>query len=234
MAQLVDRLTERLAQAGVEFRSTAVTRLERDGRTWRADPPGAGFDAVIVATPAAAAARILGPDGPPGLSAIEAASVVLVTLGYGAVELPVGINGVLVPARSGWLMTACSFGSAKWPHWAGPGRTVLRVSAGRDGDDRALMLTDDELVDRLSEEVMSALGTSARPDSWRVSRYPDSFPQYRVGHAELVSGVAEGLRRSHPGVRVCGASYHGAGIPACVASGRAAARSLLQSVSPER
>jgi protoporphyrinogen/coproporphyrinogen III oxidase len=231
MSQLVDRLTERLARAGAEFRSMSVTRLEQDGRTWRVGPTGEAFDAVVVATPAADAARILGPGGPPGLSAIEAASVALVTLGYRALELPAGINGVLVPARSGWLTTACSFGSAKWPHWAEPGRTVLRVSAGRDGDKRAVELTDDELLDRLSNEVATALATSARPDSWRVSRYPDSFPQYRVGHADLVSSIAEGLRKSYPGVAVCGASYHGAGIPACIASGRAAARSVFQLVS---
>ncbi len=234
MAHLVDRLTERLAQAGVEFRATAVTRLEQDGRTWRAVPTGETFDAVIIATPAAETARILGPGAPPGLSAIEAASVVLVTLGYPALELPAGVNGVLVPAPAGWLMTACSFGSAKWPHWAEPGRSVLRVSAGRDGDQRAMELADDELLDRLSEEVTTALGTSARPDSWRVSRYPDSFPQYRVGHADLVSSIAQGLRDSYPGVMVCGASYHGAGIPACIASGRAAARSVLQLVSRQK
>jgi oxygen-dependent protoporphyrinogen oxidase len=233
MAHLVNRLTERLAEAGVEFRSAAVNRLEPDGRSWRAVPTGESFDAVIIATPAAEAARIVGSDAPPGLSAIETASVVLVTLGYPALELPAGINGVLVPASSGWLMTACSFGSAKWPHWAEPGRTVLRVSAGRDGDHRAMELADEDLLDRLSEEVTTALGTSARPDSWRVSRYPDSFPQYRVGHADLVSSIAAGLRDSFPGVGVCGASYHGAGIPACIASGRAVARSVLELVTQQ-
>ncbi len=155
----------------------------------------------------------------------------LVTLGYGPVALPAGANGALVPPESGWLMTACSFGSVKWPHWAGPGRTVLRVSTGRDGDNRALDLGDDQLVDRLSQEVGAALKMSEVPDHWRVSRYPNSFPQYRVGHAQLVRGITEGLGRTHPGVALCGAGYHGAGIPACIASGRGAARLLMRTVS---
>jgi protoporphyrinogen/coproporphyrinogen III oxidase len=46
-----------------------------------------------------------------------------------------------------------------------------------------------------------------------------------------VSSIDRGLRNSYPGVVVCGASYHGAGIPACIASGRAAARAVLQLVS---
>jgi protoporphyrinogen/coproporphyrinogen III oxidase len=232
MGALVDRLTERLAQAGTEFTPLAVSGLERDGRTWRAAPTDEPFDAVVIATGAAEAARILGSGAPSGLAGIEFASVVLVTLGYGSLALPAGANGALVPPQSGWLMTACSFGSAKWPQWAPPGRTVLRVSAGRDGDDRALHLADDQLVDRLAHEVGAALQTSDVPDHWRVNRYPGSFPQYRVGHADLVRGIAEDLSRTHPGVAVCGASYHGAGIPACIASGRGAARSVVKSVSP--
>ena len=231
LGALVDRLVERLAQAGVDFVGAAVSGLERDGRSWRTGPSGDPFDAVVVATGAAEAARILGSGAPPGLSEISAASVVLVTLGYGPLALPAGVNGALVPSQSGFLMTACSFGSAKWPHWSEPGRTVLRVSAGRDGDSRAMDLSDDQLVDRLSQEVGRALDIAEIPDQWRVSRYPNSFPQYRVGHARLVAGIAEGLGTTHPGVVVCGAAYHGAGIPACIASGRGAARSVFRAVS---
>jgi protoporphyrinogen/coproporphyrinogen III oxidase len=231
LGALVDRLVEQLARAGVDFVAAPVGGLDRDGRTWRTGPSGEPFDAVVIATGATEAAHILGSGAPSGLSNMAAASVVLVTLGYGPVEVPAGANGALVPPQSGWLMTACSFGSAKWPHWAGPGRTVLRVSAGRGGDNRAMDLSDDQLVDRLSEEVGTALNVAEVPDQWRVSRYPNSFPQYRVGHARLVGDVTEGLRKTHPGVVLCGAAYHGAGIPACIASGRGAARSVFRAVS---
>jgi oxygen-dependent protoporphyrinogen oxidase len=231
LSALVNRLADKLGEAGVGFVTSAVKGLERDHRTWRATPSGEPFDAVVIATSATEAARILGSGAPSGLSSIGAASVVLVTLGYGPVALPPGANGALFPPQSGWLMTACSFGSAKWPHWAEPGRTVLRVSAGRDGDNRALELSDAELVDRLSQEVGAALNISEVPGHWRVSRYPNSFPQYRIDHARLVSGIADDLRRTHPAVILCGAGYHGAGIPACIASGRGAARSVMRAVS---
>jgi protoporphyrinogen/coproporphyrinogen III oxidase len=231
LAALVDRLSERLAHAGVEFVTAAVSRLDRDGRTWRTAPSGDPYDAVIVATSASESARILGSGAPPGLSDIGAASVVLVTLGYGPVALPEGANGMLVPQQSGWLMTACSFGSTKWSHWAEPGRTVLRVSAGRDGDMRAMELGDDQLVERLSQEVGAALHLSDVPQHWRVSRYPNSFPQYRVGHGGLIRAITDELGKSHPGVVLCGSSYHGAGIPACIASGRSAARSVMRAVT---
>ena len=125
-------------------------------------------------------------------------------------------------------MTACSFASAKWPHWAGPGRTLLRVSVGRDGDERLAALDDAGLVERLHGELRAALGLAAGTvaDTWRVNRWPGSFPQYRVGHAELVKRIYDEARRNLPGVTFCGSSYRGAGIPACIASGRAAARAV--------
>jgi oxygen-dependent protoporphyrinogen oxidase len=223
MAALVGKLVSGLEAAGASILPVGVDSIAREGQRWRVEPAGGLFDSVVLATDSATAARILGPDGPEGLSRIGRASVVLVTLGYTALETPPGVNGILVPASAGLLMTACSFGSAKWPHWANPGHAVLRVSTGRDRDRRPMSLDDDELVDRLAGEVAAALASSLTPSAWRVSRWPDSFPQYRVGHGTLVSSITEGLRRHFPGVAICGASYHGAGIPACIASGRQAA-----------
>jgi oxygen-dependent protoporphyrinogen oxidase len=60
-----------------------------------------------------------------------------------------------------------------------------------------------------------------------VSRWADAFPQYRVGHLRTVAGIEATLRAAVPGVRLAGASYRGAGVPACIASGRRAAASLL-------
>jgi protoporphyrinogen/coproporphyrinogen III oxidase len=231
MAGLVRGLVDGLVTAGTSICGLGIESINRDGRRWRLEPPGNAFDSVVLATESSVAARILGPGGPEDLSRIGRASVVLVTLGYSGLEGPSGVNGFLVPASAGLLMTACSFGSAKWPHWASPGRTVFRVSAGRDRDRRAMALGDDKLVDRLSGEVAAALATPQMPSEWRVSRWPDSFPQYRVGHGALVSRIADGLRRDFPGVTVCGASYHGAGIPACIASGRRAAGLALEAAT---
>ena len=58
-------------------------------------------------------------------------------------------------------------------------------------------------------------------------RFDDAFPQYRVHHLLRTAGVESALARLG-GVAVAGAAYRGVGIPACIASGRAAAtRSTL-------
>ena len=141
--------------------------------------------------------------------------------------MPAGINGILVPPDDGRLMTACSFGSNKWPHWADPDRSVLRISAGRHGDERAFGLDDESLVARLVSEVNAALGTNATPVAARVSRWPASFPHYRVGHLERVERGRLELAGRAPNVVLAGASFRGAGIPACIRSGRQAGRQLL-------
>jgi oxygen-dependent protoporphyrinogen oxidase len=233
LGALAQCLVTRLSQTGMGIVAASVASLTPDGGRWRVEPSGEAYDGVVLAVPASDAARVLGPDAPPGLGEIRAASVALATFGYPSLDVPPGINGFLVPASSGRLMTACSFGTNKWPHWAASGRAVLRVSAGRAGDTRPFDMDDDALADRLTSEVATALRIGDRPDAWRVSRWPDSFPQYDVGHGARVGGIFDHLRRTHPGVELCGASYSGVGIPACVASGRAAARAVLTRTAHE-
>jgi oxygen-dependent protoporphyrinogen oxidase len=224
--RLVARLVDQLGERGVTFRRTSVDAVAvREGHRVSVHPEEPPYDGVVLAVAASAAAAVLGDLAPPGLDAISTASVALVLASYDAAEVtpPPGISGLLVPRATGRLMTACSFASAKWPHWAAPGATLLRLSAGRAGDRRAETMSDDELTERLTAEVGEALGVRAGPRSVRVTRWPNSFPQYRVGHLDLVAGIEAGLARLDAPVAVAGASYHGAGIPACVGSGRRAA-----------
>lgn len=195
------------------------------------------FDAAVVATPASQAARLLGGPAGEGLAGVESASVAVVTMAFdGGVVPPPGVNGFLVPRGQGRLMTACSFGSRKWPHWAAPGIEVVRLSAGRAGDDPATghqALDDDVLTGRLAEELAAALGADLpSPVAVRVSRWPDSFPQYPPGHLRRIEAVEDALAKSAPAVVLAGSAYRGAGIPACIASGRRAARLALGRAGP--
>jgi oxygen-dependent protoporphyrinogen oxidase len=233
MGVLADRLVARLRELEVSFVPEAVTGLRPlGGRQVAVDPDPEPFDSVIVAVPAAVAARLLEPaaaDAARGLSAIRTASVVLATLALPLqdVDVPPGISGFLVPRSEGRLMTACSFGSRKWPHWSSPDTMVVRVSAGRAGDDRPQQLDDQALVTRLSEELASALDTPVSPSAWRVSRWPGSFPQFEVAHLDRVAAIESALGHHLPQVALAGASYRGSGIASCIASGRRAASSVL-------
>jgi len=211
------------------------------------------FDAVILALPAGPAAELLVPhdtDASGMLRATDYASVAVVTLSYADDDVPDDLygTGLLVPRetvlprgatavadadaraprrrRETCLVTACTYLSCKWPHLARPGERLLRASVGRYGDERFAELCDDDLVDRVTLELGALLGTTGAPHAALVTRWPEALPQYRVHHLLRVGAVESAVKRLG-GLAVAGAAYHGVGIPACVASGRRAARDVL-------
>jgi oxygen-dependent protoporphyrinogen oxidase len=229
LGQLVAAIVQKLRDQGTHFAATRVDNVRAGpagGVSVSPDP--APYDAAVIATPAGAAASLLNLDGLDDLRRIPMASVVVVTMGFDGPVGPAGSSGFLVPRDEGRLLTACSFASNKWPHWADHGRSVVRLSAGRAGDTRALVLGDEELAGRLVDELGQAVGRPVSPTAVRISRWSDAFPQYELGHARRVEQIETTLRLGLPRVAIAGASYHGAGLPACIASGRRAARAVFE------
>lgn len=229
MGALAARTAQAVRDAGGEVRTgVTVTELAADGTAWRVD--GTAFDRVLLACPAAASARLLeavAPDASAGLAHIPVADVAMVTLAVPVADWPErfhGMSGYLVPKPMQHLVTAASFGSQKWPHWAVPGSVVLRISLGRDGLP-VLHLSDEELLRAAVEETGRHLGVALHPTAHRVSRWPGAFPQYRPHHATTVAGIEAAVPK---GIALAGASYHGIGVPACIHSAQTAARSLAE------
>jgi oxygen-dependent protoporphyrinogen oxidase len=191
--------------------------------------------ALVLATPPRAAASLLdgvSPSVATSLRAIRTSSVVLVTFAYGYV--PLEGSGFLVPRSEHRLMTACTFVDNKWPHLRRPGITILRASAGRVDDDRAMHMDDESLVSRLHAEISLALGVRTPPLETRVHRWVDAFPQYEVGHLDRVAAMEAQLARDAPGVALAGAALRGVGIATCIAGGREAARRVTSPIGPLR
>ena len=240
MASLVDALGSSLRQRGVDVRLSAPAgRLERTGDGWNVSSVGqtVGADAVVLATPAPATATLLHPhdDEAAGLlQTIDYASVVLATFCARADDVPTPLHGTgfLVPRRSPhkgrdpWAVTACTFLDRKWPHLARDGEVLLRASLGRIDDDRPGEWDDEEVAGRAWTELGALMGLTGQPVAATVVRHAAGLPQYRVHHLLRIAGIEAAVARLG-GVAVAGAAYHGVGIPACIASGRAAARALL-------
>lgn len=258
LSSLAERLVTALGERGVTVRTACtVERLERAtaGGAWvvHTSTGPVPADGVVLATPAGPAAGLLAPlDGEAAnlLQTVEYSSVAVVTLAYPPGALPEDLHGtgLLVPPATRLplaladelgspgdgehLVTACTYLGRKWPHLSDPDRVLLRASVGRFGDRRFAALDDDQLVRRVSAEVGTLLGATAGPGAARVDRWGEALPQYRVHHLLRVAGVEAALERL-PAVAVAGAAYHGVGVPACIASGRAAARTLRQRLAVE-
>jgi len=240
-----------LAKAsGAEVRTATMAReLTPAGRGWRltvgsaAAPEQIDADAVILAVPARPAGRLLA--DVPGVSAavtalgeIGYASMAIVTLAYPRSAFPApglaagGWSGYLVPAVDGRAVKAVTFSTVKWPHLAGataPGAEpleIVRCSVGRIGEEALLQRVDGDLVALAAAELAAATGVRGAPAAARVTRWGGALPQYTVGHLDRVARIRATVA-ARPGLAVCGAAYDGVGIPACVATARAAVRQVL-------
>lgn len=192
-------------------------------------------DGVVVTTPAPAAAGLLREVAPRAatlLAAIPYASVALLSVAVprDAIDRELDASGYLVPRVEGRILTACSWVSSKWPHLAGDGTVWLRASVGRDGDDAPLTLDDDALVAAVLADLRDTMRLRGEPTEVRVTRWVDSFPQYRLGHLDRVSAIDADLASSARGVAVAGAALRGLGVPACIRQGTAAAQRVLASL----
>jgi len=234
--------------SGAEVRTGAVAReLAPAGRGWRltvgsaAAPRQVEADAVILAVPARPAGRLLA--GVPGASAavtafgqISYASMAIVTLAYPRSAFPapglagLGWSGYLVPAVDRRAVKAVTFSTVKWPHLAGasadPDLEIVRCSVGRIGEEALLQHADDELAALAAAELTAATGVPGGPVATRVTRWGGALPQYTVGHLDRVAAIRSTVA-AQPGLAVCGAAYDGVGVPACVATARAAAGQVL-------
>jgi oxygen-dependent protoporphyrinogen oxidase len=229
-------VVERLAEAAAIRLGLPVRALLRRERGWRleigsaAAPEHLDVDGVVLAVPAPAARKLLADVAPAAsrrYAEVEVASMAVVAL-----ALPPGTD---LPERSGVLLAegeraadgvpftakAFTFSSRKWAHLAGE-PVLVRGSVGRHGEAHLLQRDDDELVAAVRHDLRELTGVTAEPIDTLVTRWGGGLPQYGVGHLDVVRDIEDAVGEV-PGLAVAGATLHGVGIPACIATGHAAA-----------
>ena len=228
--------------AGADIRTGATVReLRRTPTGWALtvgstrDPEEVLADAVVLALPPAPAARLLRAEVPAAaseLTQVRTASMAVVALAFPrsafAAALP-DASGFLVPPVDGRTVKAVTFSSTKWGWYAAtaPDLVVVRASLGRVGEEAVLQRGDPELVDLALADLTDALGVTDPPVDARVTRWGGGLPQYAVGHVDRVARVRAAVA-AQPGLAVCGATYDGVGVPACIATADRAAREVLR------
>lgn len=246
--QLPAALARALAERGVTIRTgTIVRELRTVGAAWQAisgpvpAPQTHDADRVVLALPPAPAARLLrdvAPEAAAALGTVETASMAVLTMAFpAATTSELTGSGFLVPPRDGRFIKAATFSANKWD-WvrerglgAGPAAEdliVVRASVGRHREEAMLQHADRVLLDRALADLSLAVGIALpSPVARHVQRWGGGLPQYAVGHQDLVATVNDAVGQT-AGLAVAGASYQGVGVPACIASGRTAARVLIQ------
>jgi oxygen-dependent protoporphyrinogen oxidase len=232
LGTLIDRLVE-VAKPDIRL-GEPVRALRQTPEGWRVElvSEAVDVDAVLLAVPAPSARKLLQdvvPAASAALSQVELASMAVVALALPpGTELP-NASGALIGARERYpdgtplAAKAFTYSSRKWAHLNG-GPVLVRGSVGRFGEPGALRADDDELVRLVRADLAELTGITATPLEVRVTRWGGGLPQYGVGHLDVVERVERAVAEV-PGLAIAGATLHGVGVPACIATaGRAASR----------
>jgi len=235
MQQMVDAIVNDLlpATARLNTRVDAIHRREVDWLV-SAGAKSDTFDAVVVAIPAQAAARLLQANSPElasELASIHYGSSVTVALGYDQEVrsyLPPGF-GFLVARSEGKSLLATTFVHQKFPYRAPEGQALIRCFLGGTSNEDILQISEKEIVQIVRNELREILGIHAAPLLSRVYRWKSSMAQYEVGHLERLERI-KNLRNQLPGLALAGNGYDGIGVPDCVRSGMSAVLHVFASL----
>jgi oxygen-dependent protoporphyrinogen oxidase len=233
LASLVDALARSLPPGSIRT-GARVSSLRRSGAGWRVEVEGGAAedaDAVVVGLPAPRAAAVLRGESPSlaeELAAIEYASSTIVLLGWRREDVPHALDafGVVVPEIERRRIIAASFSSVKYDGRAPGGHVLVRIFLGGAMHPEVASADDASMLAAARDEMRELLGVTARPVLERVGRWPESMPQYHVGHQARVARIRL-LERGLPGVALAGNAYEGVGLSDCVRSAEAAVESVL-------
>ena len=187
---------------------------------------GEAFDAVVLATSSAAAARLVAPlfDAPElsELAQAETLSSVTVSLGYEAAQIAHPLDGTgFVVGEPFEGFRACTFTSSKFDHRAPDGYTSLRAFFRPTAEELA---SDTPWAERAARVLAQVLPIEGAPQRTWVSRWPNALPVFGPEHRDTVARIEATL--GPWAIHLAGSAFHGSGIDAAVRSAEALAARL--------
>ena len=174
------------------------------------------FDHLVLACGANHAAPLMASIDPrlsELLAAIPYTSSSIWTFGYNRSDVPHPLDafGFLVPRPERNAIMACTWLGTKW--------------LGRVPDDKAVFRcfsTDPDVTREAAlADLNRLMGLTAEPIFALNHRWPNSMPQYAVGHTARVAEI-DARAAGIPNLSLIGNAFYGIGIPDCVRSAQTA------------
>lgn len=222
MAEAVAALMERLP--GLVKLAQGISGLTPLKNGWHVAITGGSAhdaDAIVLALPAYTAGRLLEAAGARHareLAVTPYLPSITVSLAYREEQLSRQLQGAGFVVESPLQLRACTFSSLKFPGRAPQGHVLLRAYLPPlDGDPAAVA----------HAQLAGILGIRGEPLWSAAYHWHRGLPRYRARHAEQVAAVRRRLERLPP-IAIAGAGYDGAGVSACVRSGREAGRLIAR------
>jgi len=225
------------ALAGAIGKSTRIvhgetTAVRHRNAGWQIDVAGESLSAeqLVLACPAHRCAPLLETSAPElaaQLAAIPYSSAILVTLLYRAsdIEHPLDGFGFLVPQRERRTVAAATWVNRKFPTRVAAGWIAIRAFIVAEEAVQLERAHDSELTELVQRDLADFMSISPKAQRSLVNRWPQSMPQYIVGHKLRQEAIAQ-LLHDEPALHLVGNAYDGVGIPDCVRLARATAEKI--------
>jgi oxygen-dependent protoporphyrinogen oxidase len=187
-------------------------------------------NAVVIATPAYAAAHLLETFSPPlarALSGIAYAPVAVVAATYYRQQVgdPLEGFGFLVPRGEKVRTLGTVWNSSLFPGRAHTGGVTITSFIGGATDPDIIQLHEENIAAIVAEENARILGITGPPLEIAVWKYPRALPQYNLGHGHIVQAIRDAERAS-PGLFFAGNYLEGPAVGKCVENGFQAAEAV--------
>jgi protoporphyrinogen/coproporphyrinogen III oxidase len=231
MQTMTDALARAVGSVECSVNVSRVERMNEGGFAVIAERGGSPYvrnaSAVIVATPAYAAADVvseLAPGASAALREIPYPPVSVIASSYRRrdVEHPLDGFGFLAPARERPAVLGSLFSSTMFEGRASADTVVLTTFVGGRRNPELAGKGDAELADAVHGELTRLLGLRDVPLSTEITRWSRAIPQYTLGHLKRLAAVDE-AERELPGLFFCANYRGGVSIGDCVKSGHAIA-----------
>jgi oxygen-dependent protoporphyrinogen oxidase len=193
---------------------------------------------VVLACPAHVSSQLLAELDPAlarELEAILYSSAILVTLLYKRESFPHPLNGFgfLAPRPECKTIAAATWINTKFPSRVAPEFVAIRAFIVDPEATFHLKTPEAEILSSVRDDLKHFMGVASDPVDSFVSPWPQSMPQYVVGHVERCQRILSLLER-WPGLHLVSNYFDGVGIPDCVRLAEAAAHQIQQTLCVNR
>jgi len=242
MQTLTDALARAIGSVDCDVKVTRIERRAEGGFAVSGERYGRGFErlaqAVVIATPAYAAAELvkeLAPAAAAALQDIPYPPVTVVASAYRRRDIlhPLDGFGFLAPARERPAVLGTLFSSTMFENRCSSELAVLTTFVGGRRNPELATASDADVLASVQAELERLLGAGAGPLWTEVTRWPRAIPQYTRGHLGRIARIEE-AERAMPGLHFCANYRGGVSIGDCVKAGHATAERLAAHMNSAR